>query len=283
MSALPGSVVRAVARLLVYLGVTLPLMPVQALFLAIDSRFAKRLPKAYHALCCRLLGIHIDVRGEVSDARPTLFVSNHLSYLDIPVLSAAVETSFIAKREVASWPLFGWLAKLQRTVFVDRRAAGVHNERDDVARHLARGHNLVLFAEGTSSDGTRLKPFKSALLSVAQQEIDGRSVVVQPVTIAYTHLDYMPLGRAWRPFVAWYGDMDMLPHGWHLLGLGRLTATLQFHAPVSFAAFGSRKALAEHCERVVAHGLAAANGGRELLPATLPVPSAGAAVAPASP
>lgn len=283
MSALPGSVVRAVARLFVYLGVTVPLMPVQALFLAIDSRFAKRLPKAYHALCCRLLGIHIDVRGEVSDARPTLFVSNHLSYLDIPVLSAAVETSFIAKREVASWPLFGWLAKLQRTVFVDRRAAGVHNERDDVARHLARGHNLVLFAEGTSSDGTRLKPFKSALLSVAQQEIDGRSVVVQPVTIAYTHLDYMPLGRAWRPFVAWYGDMDMLPHGWHLLGLGRLTATLQFHAPVSFAAFGSRKALAEHCERVVAHGLAAANGGRELLPATLPAPSAGAAVAPASP
>ncbi len=282
MSALPGSVARAVARLFVYLGVTLPLMPVQALFLATNSRFATRLPKAYHALCCRLLGIHVDVRGDISDVRPTLFVSNHLSYLDIPVLSAAVETSFIAKREVASWPLFGWLAKLQRTVFVDRRASGVHNERDDVARRLAQGSNLVLFAEGTSSDGTRLKPFKSALLSVAQQEVDGRSIVVQPVTIAYTHLDFMPLGRAWRPFVTWYGDMDMMPHGWQLLGLGRLTATVQFHAPVSFAAFGSRKALAEHCERVVAQGLAAANGGRGL-PAAVQLPPADAAAAPASP
>jgi lyso-ornithine lipid O-acyltransferase len=264
MSALPRSVARALARLVVYLGVTLPLMPVQALFLVTNSRFATRLPKVYHALCCRLLGVQVDVRGTISNARPTLFVANHLSYLDIPVFSAAVETSFIAKREVASWPLFGWLAKLQRTVFVDRRAAGVHNERDDVARRLTQGGNLVLFAEGTSSDGTRLKPFKSALLSVAQQEVNGRAVVVQPVTIAYTHLDGMPLGRAWRPFVAWYGGMDMLPHGWYLLGLGRLTATLVFHDPVSFATFGSRKALAEHCQRVVAHGLATVNAGREL-------------------
>ncbi len=137
MSGLPGSTARALGRLAVYLAVTLPLMPVQALFLALNSPLALRLPKAYHALCCRILGIRVDIRGAISTARPTLFVANHFSYLDIEVMSAAVETSFIAKSEVAAWPLFGWLAKLQRTVFVDRRASGVHAERDGIAAALA--------------------------------------------------------------------------------------------------------------------------------------------------
>lgn len=277
MNGLPGSAARAIGRLVLYLCVTLPLMPVQAVLVACRSHFAAKLPKAYHALCCRLMGIHIDVRGDVSNVHPTLFVANHLSYVDIPVLAAIVETSFIAKREVASWPLFGWLAKLQRSVFVDRRASGVHNERDDVAARLDAGDSLVLFAEATSSDGTRLKPFKSALFGVAQNEVNGRSVVVQPVTIAYTHLDEMPLGRAWRPYVAWYGEMEMAPHGWRLLGLGRLTATVIFHPPVSYAMFGTRKALAAHCERVIARGLAAAIGGRNV------APDPGADVVPASP
>jgi 1-acyl-sn-glycerol-3-phosphate acyltransferase len=270
MNGMPGSAARALGRIALYLAVTLPLMPVQALFLALGSPLAVRLPKAYHALCCRIFGIRLDMRGEISAAKPTLFVVNHLSYIDIEVMSAAVETSFIAKREVASWPLFGWLAKLQRTVFVDRRAAGVHAERDDVAARLEDGGNLVLFAEGTSSDGNRLRPFKSALFSAAQNEAGGRAVAVQPVTLAYTHLDEMPLGRAWRPLVSWYGDMDMLTHGWQLLGLGRLTATLVFHPPVNYAMFGSRKALAAHCERVIARGLSAANGGRDLPPEPAP-------------
>jgi 1-acyl-sn-glycerol-3-phosphate acyltransferase len=270
MNGLPGSTARALGRLFIYLCVTLPLMPVQAVLVAVRSRFASRLPRAYHALCCRLLGIHIEVRGEVSGTHPTLFVANHLSYVDIPVLAAVIETSFIAKREVATWPLFGWLAKLQRSVFVERRATGVHNERDDVAARLDQGDSLVLFAEATSSDGTRLKPFKSALFGVAQNEVNGRSVVVQPVTIAYTHLDEMPIGRAWRPLVAWYGEMEMMSHGWRLLGLGRLTATVIFHPPVSYAMFGSRKALAAHCERVIARGLSAAIGGRELGPEPRP-------------
>jgi hypothetical protein len=76
----------------------------------------------------------------------------------------------------------------------------------------------------------------------------------------------MPIGRAWRPLVAWYGEMEMMSHGWRLLGLGRLTATVVFHTPVSYAMFGTRKALAAHCERVVARGLAAAIAGRNVAP-----------------
>lgn len=277
---MPGSTMRALGRLFLYLCFTVPLMPVQAVLVACRSRFASQLPKAYHALCCRLIGVRIEVTGTMSEIRPTLFVANHLSYLDIAVLGAVIEASFIAKREVASWPLFGWLAKLQRSVFVDRRVAGVHNERDEVAARLDEHDNLVLFAEATSSDGIHLKPFKSALFSAAQNEVDGRSIVVQPLTIAYTHLDEMPIGRAWRPLVTWYGDMDMMSHGWQLLGLGRLTAKVIFHPPVSYAIFGSRKALAAHCERVIARGLAAAIGGRDLPPEPMAAPAEPASALP---
>lgn len=253
---------RALFRFVTYLLVTLPLMPVQALLLLVGSPFARRLPHRYHRAVCRILGIELDIHGAIAPAHPTLFVSNHVSYLDIEALSAAVPTCFVAKREVAGWPLFGWLAKLQRTVFVDRRSNGVAEERDDLARRLDEGENVVLFAEGTSGDGNRLRPFKSALFSVAERSVHGRPLIVQPISVAYTRLDGMPIGRQWRPLFAWYGAMDLAPHLWHLLGLGRLTVTLIFHQPVTLAEIGSRKALAVHCQRVIAQGLEAANSGR---------------------
>lgn len=248
-------------------------MPVQAALLLLRSPYARRLPRAYHRLCCRIFGIDIEVIGRVSSTRPTLFVANHVSYLDIGVLSAAVETSFVAKREIAGWPFFGWLAKLQQTVFVERRAAAVAGERDELARRLEEGSNVVLFAEGTSNDGNRLRPFKSALFSVAERTVNGAPLTVQPVTIAYTRLDGMPLGRPIRPFIAWYGDMDLVPHLWFALGLGRLGVVLQFHPPVTLEAFGKRRDLAVHCQKVIAEALEAANFGR-------PLPAAGADVPP---
>lgn len=263
-----SSPVRATVRLVAYLLLTVPLMPVQALFVALGSSWASRLPLLYHRLCCRIFGIELVVEGEVATARPTLFVANHISYLDIEVLSAVVETSFVAKREIAGWPFFGWLARLQRTVFVERRVGSVEGERDELARHLEERGNIVLFAEGTSSDGNRLLPFKSALFSVAERNVGGAPLVVQPVTIAYTRLDGMPLGRPIRPFIAWYGDMELAPHLWFALGLGRITAVLHFHPPVTLAALGSRKALAGHCQQTIGAALEAANLGR-----ALPVPT----------
>ena len=96
-----------------------------------------------------------------------LFAANHVSYLDITVLGSLLDASFIAKTEVAGWPLFGWLARLQRSVFIDRRARSTAHQRDSIAARLAAGEALILFPEGTSGDGNRLLPFKSALFSVA--------------------------------------------------------------------------------------------------------------------
>lgn len=258
----------AILRITIYLILTLLLIPVQAVAIVTSRAMAVRIPIHYHRWSCRILGLNVVVRGSVSRSRPTLFVVNHASYIDISVLASVVPGSFIAKSEVASWPLFGLLAKLQRTVFVERRTGSVAAQRDAITKRLARGDNLVLFPEGTSGDGQTVLPFKSALFSVAQIEIPGREITIQPVSIAYTLLDGMPLGRGFKPLVAWYGDMAMAPHLVELLGLGKITVELIFHPPVSLEAFPSRKALSAHCQEVVAQGVAAANAGLVPVPAT---------------
>src|SRR5256714_15267935 len=145
--------------------------------------------------------------------RPVLFPANPVSYLDITIFSSLIAGSFVAKREVAGWPLFGWLAKLQRSVFIDRQVRSTADQRDSIAGRLAAGDALILFPEGTSGDGNRVLPFKSALFSVADQPATG-PVTVQPVSIAYTRLNSMPIGRRYRPLFAWYGAMPMAPHLW---------------------------------------------------------------------
>lgn len=264
----PGSSALAALRLAAYLALTLALMPVQALLLALGR--GTRLPIFYHRGCARILGLDIRVRGVPAVGGPVLFASNHISYLDITVLGAIAELAFVAKSDIARWPLFGWLAKLQRTVFVERRAAGVGRERDAIAKRLDEGGRLVLFPEGTTGDGNRTKRFKSALFAVAERAPGETPVTVQPVTLAWTRLDGMPLGRVLRPAVAWYGNMDLAPHLWAVAGLGRIEVEVLFHEPVTLAQLGSRKALAHHCEFVISRSLTEALAGRD--PAPLPAP-----------
>jgi len=262
-----GSPLRAICRLITYLSLTFTLMPVQALFLAVGSRRAKTLPTTFHRLCCRILGLKLEIRGTRISHGPTLFIANHTSYLDITVLGAATHGSFVSKAEVRDWPLFGWLARLQRTVFVDRSARDPSAQRDEIANRLEGGDDLILFPEGTSSHGNGTLPFKSALFSAAAIEVRGGPVVVQPVSVTYTRLDGMPLGRNLRPLYAWYGDMDLASHVLNVMALGTATVVVEFHPPVSPPDFPNRKALARHCESVIANGIASALSGR-----SLPVP-----------
>jgi 1-acyl-sn-glycerol-3-phosphate acyltransferase len=240
----------------------------QVVVLALGARFAGVLPMIYHRVCCWLLDLHVEVRGTMSVARPTLFVCNHTSYLDISVLGSLIRGSFVAKTEVANWPFFGFLAKLQRTVFVERqRRATTHRQRDELMRRLDAGDNLILFPEGTSNDGNRTLPFRSALFGVAERrgpngKREPLPLTIQPVSLAYVRLNGMPIGRSLRPYFAWYGDMDLFSHLWRVAGLGRIVVVLEFHPPVTLSEFASRKGLSEHCQRMVAEGVAAAIVGR---------------------
>jgi 1-acyl-sn-glycerol-3-phosphate acyltransferase len=257
-----GSPLMVISRLILYLGFTLVLLPVQAVSVVFDLPLAKRLPYWYHRRCRRLIGLRVVRRGRQSREHPTLYVCNHVSYLDITVLGSLIQGSFVAKSEVADWPLFGTLAKLQRSVFVDRKRHNTHVGRDEMTKRLEAGDDLILFPEGTSGDGNRALPFRSALFSVAEKRPHGKPLKVQPVSVAYTLLDGFPMGRFLRPFFAWYGDMDLVSHMWQGMGLGRLTVVVEFHPPVTIEEFGSRKALADHCWQEVSQGISAALVGR---------------------
>jgi 1-acyl-sn-glycerol-3-phosphate acyltransferase len=258
---------RAVLLIVCFIAVTLPALPVQWLAVKLRAPAARVIPMLYHHFLCRLIGIRVTAIGAPEEARPVLFAANHTSWLDIVILSAQARLSFVAKREVDAWPFFGLLARLQRTVFVDRgKRSDTQRQRDEILGRMAQGDSLVLFPEGTSGDGNRVLPFNSALFSVAECdiEIEGkhRPVTVQPVSVAYCRLHGLPMGRQFRPFFAWYGDMSLIPHLWEAFGAGPLDVVIQFHPPVTVRSFGSRKALARHCESVVAEGVALALAGR---------------------
>ncbi|MCA3572449.1 MAG: 1-acyl-sn-glycerol-3-phosphate acyltransferase [Aestuariivirga sp.] len=253
---------RPFAVLACFTALTLPLMPVQQLFLWFWPRMARVFPMHYHRLVCRILGIRVEVSGEPPQAGPLLIVSNHVSWLDIVVLSAVAPVSFVAKKEVNGWPFFGSLARLQRTVFIDRdRRHATGPSREDMRARLKAGDILVLFPEGTSYDGRSVLPFKSSFFGAA--EIEG--VLVQPVSLAYRGHRNLPMTRRLMPSYAWYGDMELAPHLLEALARGPVEVEVICHKPLSLSGEVNRKALARHAEDQVRRGVTRAlHGHREM-------------------
>jgi 1-acyl-sn-glycerol-3-phosphate acyltransferase len=245
---------RASVLLAAFFAITLPLMLAQYILIKLKLPQAKTLPHVYHKLVCRVLGIRVHVAGHLAAGKPVLLVSNHISWLDIPALSAVAPVCFVAKAEVGTWPFVSVLTKLQRTVFVDRtRRTVVKNKAGEIAQRLAQGDNIVLFAEGTSSDGNRVLPFRSSLFSAASlapepANDNGPGIVVQTVAISYTHLHGLPILRHERPLIAFYGEMSMVNHAWNVLKSGPLDVTVNIGDPVPLASLRDRKVLAAFSE-----------------------------------
>lgn len=256
---------RGMLVLSAFLGLTLPLMPLQYLFVKTGSRHARTLPHWYHRKVCRLLGVRVHIAGEVVPDKPVLIVANHVSWLDIIVLSSVAPLSFIAKAEVDGWPVINALARLQRTVFVNRkRRIEVKDKAGEIAERLNGGDRLVLFAEGTSSDGNRVLPFKSSLFAaVGDASGDDKAALVQTAAVVYTHFHGLPLNRNQRPMIAWYGDMDMLSHGWAFLKGGPVDVRVVMGEPVSMGQFGNRKQLSAFAETSVRNDFSAVITARQ--------------------
>ena len=259
-----GSALLSLARLLTYLLLTAISVPVQLVSMRLFKPFSVRFPMIYHRFCAKIMGFRVHVVGAADQTKDqsVLFVSNHSSYLDIPLLGATVPGSFVAKSEVASWPLFGFLSKLQRTVYVDRRVRSTATQRDALQQRLDAQENLILFPEGTSNDGNRVYPFKSALFSVAALRPNDKPLIIQPVSISYVRLNGIPLGYRCRPYFAWYGDMEMGDHLWTVVGLGICDVIVEFHEPVTLDMFDNRKELAKYCHTKVSEGVSRALTGR---------------------
>ena len=228
-----------------------------------------RVSVAYSRTICALIGVRVRVIGAPPRRHSVLILSNHVSWLDIVVLTATVPVIFVAKSEVAHWPLIGLVARARGTVFVVRdRRQQTAAANAAIARYLAEGQSIVLFAEGTSSDGNRVLPFRSALVgalksAVAQVEA-GKRIAVQPLSISYTGLQGLPMGRQHRPVVAWYGDRDLLPHLAQFLRRGAVDATLNWGEPVEDVSIADRKAVVRSQEAVVRAMTASALRGRPI-------------------
>ena len=204
---------------------------------------ARALPHRYHQLVCRIIGLKLNIEGNVP--KQGLLVSNHISWMDIPVLSATCPVSFIAKKEVASWPMFGWLAKLQGSEFVNRESR--HSTGPSANRlkaRLTKGEILVLFAEGTSGNGRKLLPFKSAYFGA----VENMGAKVTSVTLVYTSRHGLPLTQRQWTTVSWTGDQSLLPNLWQMLHQGPLTVKVVFQ---TLENGGSRKDMAKSAERVI--------------------------------
>jgi 1-acyl-sn-glycerol-3-phosphate acyltransferase len=251
---------RAAWLIFIFLFVTLLLAPVQVIAVRLDLGLARRLPKAYHRGVCRLIGLKVSLVGAPASGG-VLMAANHLGWMDIPILSTVAPLSFVAKQEVGAWAFFGTLARLQRTIFIRRERAKAAEDRDTIRRRLAAGEALVIFPEGTSSDGNRVFPFKSSLFSAAELDLGEdaehhlRHVPVQPVSIAYVGLHGMPMGRETRPFFAWYGDMELVPHFWEAFWMGPIDVVVELHTPLTIAEAGDRKRLAAIVEAIVRAGV----------------------------
>lgn len=231
--------------------VTLLLFPVQMLAQRFGWSIRHPIARWWHRTILWAVGVRVRMVGSPSSGRPLLFASNHVSWTDVMAIGSLTDVTFIAKSEVKSWPGMGPIARLQNTVFVERdrkRKAG--DQAGAVAERLSDGEAIVLFAEGTTSDGTFLLPFKSTLVGAAALAAGGdhETVLVQPVAIAYTRFHGMAMGRRERSITGWIGDEALVPHVIGLLRERAFDAEVHFGEPIAFRQGMSRKDVTREAE-----------------------------------
>ncbi|WP_034883191.1 lyso-ornithine lipid O-acyltransferase [Ensifer sp. WSM1721] len=272
--------VRVALCVMLLILVSLALMPIQIVCLWLDLRPRRWLPRYWHRVACLLLGLRVRVHGELDHRRPLLLSANHVSWKDILVLSSVADVIFVAKSDVKSWPIFGVLAKLQASIFVEReqkRTTG--HQVNEIGRRLADGEIVVLFPEGTTSDGNRLLDIKTSLFGAAASAIPQSPtgvVHVQPLAISYTGIHGMPMGRYYRPIAAWPGDIGLLPHLIGVLREGALDVDVDFGEAVDYDRQSNRKEVSRTIEQRIRkmlsdrlRGRAATGGTSAAAPALL--------------
>ena len=255
--------IRIVLIVLAIVALTLVLLPFQLIGIAFNLWLQRTIPHLYHRILCALIGVRIREVGRRSTAAPALILSNHVSWLDICVITALAPVVFVAKSEVAGWPVFGWLAKLQRTIFINRQARHQTGAATrEIAARLLGGDAVVLFAEGTSSDGIRVLPFRSSLVGAVHHALGNTTrhthITVQPMSLAYVGFGGVSMGRGLRERVAWYGDADLIPHLLHVLSSGAVDVTVSWGEATAYDMSADRKAIARAAEKSVRRMTAAA-------------------------
>lgn len=240
-------------RLLTFFITALFTLAYQSVILTFTKgRIAYLYPRLYHAFLCRLMGIRVITEGEILHGRNVVYLGNHLSYLDIEALGGLVIGSFVAKKELATWPFFAQMANLQRTFYISRSPQDAPRETKAMLERLDEGLPLIIFPEGTSSRGENILPFKSSFFEIFLK----RDIRIQPFTISLLEVDGKPASTpALRDLYAWYGDMDLEPHLWSFAKSKGAVVKITFHEPVKSLSYDNRKTLCADCYEAVVKGL----------------------------
>lgn len=227
---------------------------VGGLFFWVNAEQKNRLKLSWSSAMMSLLGVRVTKSGNVpeSNAPGTLVVANHISFMDIFAISAEIPATFVSKSDVTSWPIFGWMAVKAGTLFIERgsrRAA--HRVQEQMVERLLSGDIIVIFPEGTTSNGKSVLPFHAALL---QSAIDA-NVDVVCISLSYVDRDGQFSERA-----AYIGDMSLLACLWQIVTSGGLQVRIQWNEILN-APHSDRRHLSNHAHRVIAHAVAKSNEG----------------------
>ena len=245
----------AFCRFFLIAVVFLAYTPIYWILLKVNQPLGFRFGRFYLSTWRRCIGHQLIIKGELSKVKPTLFVANHSSYVDILVLGTFVPARFVAKQEVAKWPVMGWLSTNQGTIYIDRNRNAIADGTDKLIEYINKGESLILFPEGTTSDGCRILPFGSSFFDIAVK----KNVVVQPITVTYAGWDRLPMPRFMRKLCGWFSpDIDMVPHLWSLTQWGTIQVVVELHPILKAQEFASRKELAQASFHAVQKGLIAA-------------------------
>ena len=205
-----------------------------------------------------LLGIRITQRGTlpVQKNQQSLYIANHSSYLDILVLGERLPSFFVAKSDMANWPIFGFLTKLGRTLFIDRQRSLIKQQMKLVSHALNEGKQLLIFPESKTSDACHILPFKSGLLNVLY-EVNTPDIAVIPVCVVYTAINGLPLSEKNKDIVAWYGGMTLPPHAWTVLQQKSIDVCVDILPPLAINDYTDAKELTWQCEDKIKTAFAA--------------------------
>lgn len=261
-----------IARILFLVFIFLPIMvaivPLQFVITRLNLPFWHALPRLFHKLACVFLGLKVKTLGLPTNGRPTLLVANHISWTDVFAIGSVADLTFVSKHEVGEWFLVGFIASLQRTIYVDSsRRTDAKRVSDEMASRMAENGSVLLFAEGRSDIGTHVLPFRSALVGAAQAamlQAGALNVAIQPLTIAYTRLQGLPVSRNERSLITWIKTKSMGRNIIDILTGCSKEVVVAFGEPVLLSAGGNRKRLTKDAEEEVRRTLVALNRGKTL-------------------
>lgn len=257
----PHRLAWAVLKLLPLLAALGVLAPLQWIANRLGWRTLSAIvPTLFHRIALWCLGVRVRLEGAPLATGPglpgpALMVGNHVSWLDIVILGSQMPVRFVAKKDVAGWPVFGALARLQNTLFLDRTRRSATGEMAGAMQDaLNAGDRVVFFPEGTSSDGGQVLPFLSSLFGAVMGP--GIHVPVQPFAMAYVRRDGLVITRGERSSLGWYGDVDLVPSLLEILLGGPLDVALVLLEPRMPEELGDRKQMARRLEADVRRTLA---------------------------